>query len=155
MSEQQSHPRSWGPLIAAGGIAAVVLLGAVVWTVTTGRPSDLEAAAIEACEAQYAASGGPAILGGEVYEPSAFAEYYAVAQTHGEVPAPLEEVDADRRAQWDAAASAYEETGDGEVIVVWRLEDDTYRQCVLAASGGEIDPTEVVIEDLDAAAEAP
>lgn len=151
--EQESKPRTWVPLAAAAAVAGVVLIGAVGWSLLAGGPSEIEAAAIEACEAAYGETGGPAIVGGEVYETPEFADYYAVVETHGDVPVPLEDVTQETRDQWTQAAQRYEETGDGAVTVVWRLEGDAYRQCTLAVRGGEVDADAPMVTDLMIAGE--
>ena len=152
--EQEPKPRSWVPLVAAGGVAALALVGAVGWSVFAGGPSDLEAAAIEACEGAYVGTGGPAIVGGEAYETDEFADYYAVVETHGEVPVPLEDVPQQTRDQWEAAAAEYQETGDGSVVVVWRLEDDAYLQCALPVVDGAVDGGQPVVSELALADQA-
>lgn len=151
--EQEPKPRSWVPLAAAAAVAGVVLIGAVGWSLLTGGPSEVEAAAIEACEAAYGETGGPAIVGGEVYETPEFADYYAVVETHGEVPVPLEDVTQEQREQWAELGEQYEESGDGAVTVVWLLEDDAYRQCTLPVRSGEVDATAAVVNDLVIAGE--
>ncbi|GIG55432.1 hypothetical protein [Demequina activiva] len=151
--EPEPQPRSWVPLAAAGGVAGLVLIVAVGWSLVAGGPSAVEADAIEACEAAYDETNGSPILGGEVYETDEYADYYAVADTHGEVPVPLEDVSQAMREQWQDAADAYRETGDGAVVVVWRLEDDTYRQCALPVAGGTVDGSEAAVNDLVIASE--
>lgn len=147
------RPRTWVPVAAAGAVAAVVVIVAVAWTGLGARPSDVEAAAIEACEAAFARTNAPAIVGGEVYEPNEFRDYYAVVETHGEVPVALAEVAQEQLESWDRLAEQYEADGDGGIVVVWRLADDTYRQCALPVQGGNVDGSQARVSPLSVASE--
>jgi hypothetical protein len=154
MSEEQvRRTPSWGPFAAAAAVAVTVLVVAVGWTLLAGGPSDVEQQAIDACEAALEQTDAPAIVGGEVYETPEYADYYAVVETHGEVPVPLDEVAQEMRDQWAQAATAYQDSGDGAVIVVWRLEDDTYRQCALPVVAGAVDASQAAVNELAIASE--
>src|SRR5688572_25709235 len=136
----QNSPRTWIPLAAAGAIAALAVVGALVAFVLRGGPDEVEAAAIAACEAEYARGQGPAISAGEVLDPTQWRDYYRFVQEHGDVEVPLEELPAEAVAEWEGDAEAFGEGGAGTMVIVWKLENESYAQCAVPVSGGAIDP---------------
>lgn len=128
-SEPAERPRTWIPLVGAGAAAVLVLAIALSTMIFGDHLSDTEEATIQACEAEYAGTGGEPIYGGHVYVPPEMRDYYAVAETHGTVPEPLEEVSDEVLESWDAAGEQWVNTGTGPVVLVWRHEDDSYTQC--------------------------
>lgn len=137
-SESADRPRTWKPLAGAGAAAALVLAIALSTVVFGDNLSDTEEATIQACEAEYLPTEGVPILGGSIYVPAETRDYYAVAETHGEVPEPLEDVGEEVLERWDAAGDTWVDTGTGPVVLVWRHEDDTYSQCTVDFTAGEI-----------------
>lgn len=127
--EPADKPRTWKPLAGAGGAAVIVLAVALSTMFFGDQMSQTEEATIQVCEEEYAMVEGPPIYGGQVYVPAQMRDYYAVAETHGEVPEPLDEVADEVLAQWDAAGEQWVNTGVGPVVLVWRHDDDTYSQC--------------------------
>jgi len=132
------RPRAWWPVAAAAAIAVVVIVAAIATYALTSGPTEIEAEAIEACEAAHAAAGGPAIAAGDVYDPTELRDYYAVAETHGDVPVPLDDLPQATLDAWDATGERWQASGDGAMVVVWRLEDDSYAQCVVPVSDGSV-----------------
>src|SRR5690554_2159780 len=123
--EGADRPRTWKPLAGAAA-AAVLVLGIALSTVVFGdHLTDTEEATIKACEAEYARTDGVPVVGGNIYVPTETREYYAVAETHGEVPEPFGEVSDEVLALWDAAGQQWINSGAGPVVLVWRHEDDT------------------------------
>ncbi|WP_159448727.1 hypothetical protein [Demequina sp. NBRC 110053] len=147
----EPKPRTWLPLAGAGAAAVVVVGGSLVWSALGGGASPVEEAAIAACEAALDGTGSPAVQGGNVYEPPEWRDHYGVVETHGEVDTPLADLDAQRVGRYEAAAATYEEDGDGVLAVVWRLEGDTYRQCVVPVAGGEVDGSAATVGELTVA----
>lgn len=148
------RPRSWVPFVAAAAVGAVVLVGAILASVLTGGPDETEAAAIAACEAGHEASGDPEIVGGEIYDPSEWRDHYAVVETHAQVPTPLADLSAEAEAAFEARADDFAESGAGEIVVVWRLTDDSYRQCVAPVADGGVDPELAAVGPLQVRGEA-
>lgn len=147
-SSPAEKPRTWIPVIAAGSIAAVLVVVAA-WSAIFGqRLSEVQQDTITACEAAYAQTSGPDIAGGDVFEPPQMREYYTFAETHGEVPVPLAEVSDDVTDEWERAAKQYEDGGGGPVALVWRHADDTYSQCVVNFRGRHIDADSAVLGPL-------
>lgn len=128
-SHSGPRPGTWKPLAGAGAAAVLVLAIALSTAVFGDRLTDTEEATIEACEAEYARTDGVPIIGGNIYVPTETREYYAVAETHGEVPEPFGEVADEVLATWDAAGQQWINSAAGPVVLVWRHEDDTYSQC--------------------------
>lgn len=62
-------PRSWVPVAAAGAIAAVVLIAAVIWWIAGAGVSDEQQAGIVACEQFAIDEGLPEIVRGDVAGP--------------------------------------------------------------------------------------
>ncbi|MFV0634124.1 hypothetical protein [Demequina sp.] len=154
MSEDPGErPRTWLPVAGAAGIAVLFVVGALVWSALAGGASPAEQAAIVACEAALDKADAPAIVGGDVYESPEWRDYYAIAEAYGEVPVPLEEMDDAAVASWEDGARAYEEDGDGFIAIVWKLEDDTYRQCVLPVTDGEVATGGATVADVGIAQE--
>ncbi len=128
------RPRSWGPFAAAAAIGLLVLVGAVVAFVLAGGPDEQEAAVIAACEAEHAATDNPAIVSGQVYDPTQWRDHYGVAETHAEAP-PIESLSEQSESAQEALADVYRDTGDGDMIIVWRLDDDSFLQCTASVTG--------------------
>lgn len=147
-SHGADRPRTWKPLAGAGA-AAVVVLGIALSTIFFGdHLTDTEEQTIQACEAEFAHTDGVPILGGSIYVPTEMREYYAVAETHGEVPEPFGDVSEDVLAQWDAAGEQWVNSGVGPVVLVWRHEDDTYSQCNVDFTTAGVTPDSVQIGPL-------
>ncbi|MFV0285943.1 MAG: hypothetical protein ACK5IM_06065 [Demequina sp.] len=71
MSDSSSEaPRSWVPVAAAGGVALVVLIGAVIWWIAGAGVSDDQQVGIAACEQLAIEEGLPDIARGDVEGPS-------------------------------------------------------------------------------------
>lgn len=136
--EPAEKPRTWLPVIGAIGAGVLVLAIALSTVIFGDQLSDTQKATIEACEAEYLGSDRVPIYGGHVYVPPELREYYAVAETHGEVPEPLEDVPDTVLAEWEAAGERWVDTGSGPVVLVWRHEDETYTQCNVEFVAGEI-----------------
>ncbi|WP_084077096.1 hypothetical protein [Demequina sp. NBRC 110057] len=72
MSETPSEaPRSWAPVAAAGAVALIVIVGAVIWWIAGAGVSDEQKAGIEACERLAIDEDLPAISRGDVEGPDA------------------------------------------------------------------------------------
>ena len=110
--------------------------------------SDTEEATIEACEAEYARTDGTPIMGGNIYVPPEMRDYYAVAETHGEVPEPLGDVPEQVLDAWDAAGEQWVNSGTGPVVLVWRHEDDSYTQCSVDFTANGINANSVELGPL-------
>ncbi|WP_084105798.1 hypothetical protein [Demequina sp. NBRC 110056] len=151
--ESQPQRRTWLPIAGAGAVALVVVGGAVVWSAIGGGASPVEESAIAACEATLTEAQLGEILGGEVYEPGEWRDYYGVVETHGEADVPLADLDDASVETWEAAAASYEETGTGALAVVWRFEDDSYLQCVVPVADGVVDGSAAASGDLVIASE--
>lgn len=136
-SSPADRPGTWKPIAGAGAAAVVVLAVALSTMIFGDHLTETEEATIQACEAEYARTDGVPIVGGSIYVPAQMREYYAVAETHGEVPVPLDDVSDEVLAEWEAAGEAWVDTGTGPVVLVWRHEDDSYTQCAVefTASG--------------------
>ncbi|MDN4481052.1 hypothetical protein [Demequina muriae] len=143
------RPRTWLPLAAAGVVGAVVVAAAVVSFALGGGPDETEAAVIAACEAEYEATTGPAIVAGEIYDPTRWREHYAVVEEQADVPASLDDLSDDDVAAWDARAAAFEESGAGTMVIVWRLDDDAYAQCAVPVADGTVDAGLAVVGPLE------
>lgn len=127
--EPPERPRTWIPLVGAA-VAAVIVLAVALSTVFFGdHLSDTEESIIEACEAEYARTDGVPIFGGQVYVPPQMRDYYAVAETHGRVPQPLDDVPEKVLQEWEQAGEKWVDTGVGPVVLVWRHDNNTYTQC--------------------------
>ena len=145
-------PRTWIPL-AGAAVAAALVLGIALSTFVFGDDlTDTEKAMIETCEAEYVRTNGVPILGGNIYVPPEMRDYYAVAETHGEVPVPLDEVPAEVTDQWEDAAAHYVDTGAGTVVLVWRHEDDSYTQCAVDFTATGVDANSARLGPLEVAA---
>lgn len=146
------RPRTWFPLVGAAAAAVVVLAIALSTMAFGDKFTETEEATIGACEAAYATADGEPIVGGSIYVPAQMSDYYAVAETHGTVPEPLEDVPAEVLAEWDAAGERWVDSGDGPVVLVWRHEDDTYTQCTVEFVGNEIVENSAQLGPLEVAA---
>lgn len=148
-SEPAERPRTWIPLAGAGAAGALVLAIALSTVFFGDHLSDTEEATIQACEAEYAGTGGVPIYGGQVYVPPQMHDYYAVAETHGKVPQPLEDVSEQVVESWETAGEQWVDTGTGPVVLVWRHEDNTYTQCSVAFTANGIDSNSVELGPLE------
>lgn len=134
----QNRPRTWVPLAAAGAIAAVAVVGALVAFVLRGGPDDVEAAVITACEAEYARGDGSAIAAGEIFDPTEWREHYRLVQDFGEVVVPLDELPPAAVSDRERDAEVFAKDGAGTMVIVWRLEDQSYAQCAVAVAAGAV-----------------
>lgn len=128
-SEPAERPRTWMPIVGASAAALIVLAIALSTMIFGDHLTDTEEATIEACEAEFARTDGVPIKGGVVYVPPQMRDYYAVAETHGTVPEPLDDVPEEVLNAWEAAGEQWINSGTGPVVLVWRHEDDSYTQC--------------------------
>lgn len=143
------RPRTWFPLVAAGVIGVIVIVGAVVTFALGGGPDESEAAVIAACEAEYAESAGPAIVAGEIYDPTQWRDHYSIVEANADVATPLDDLPAEVSDAWQTRADVYEDTGIGSMVIVWRLEDDSYAQCTVPVADGTVDPDGAVTGPLE------
>ncbi|WP_062132060.1 hypothetical protein [Demequina aestuarii] len=147
--EPDDRPRTWVPLAAAAAVAAVVVAVAVVSFALGGGPDETEAAVIAACEAEYADTGGPAIVSGEIYDPTEWREHYAVVEEQADVPTPLGDLSDDAVAAWEARAESFVDSGVGTMVIVWLLEDDALAQCAVPVEDGAVDAQRAVVGSLE------
>lgn len=123
------------PIALAASIAAIVIVGALVVTVLTQRPSADEGAAVQACESAYADSGRDAgIVAGEVYTSdeaeslSALIEQQSLAAPEGlTTPEP------------------------GTVTVVWWLDSQEHLACTVEVADGTADASSAALVELSGA----
>lgn len=151
----EERPRTWIPLVAAGAAALLVLIGAVVAVNVGGGPDETEAAVIAACEEPQAQADDPEIVAGEIYDPTEWRDHYAVVETHADVPTPLADLSEEAERAREALAESYRESGDGAMVIVWRLADDSYRQCTAPVADGEVDAERASVGELEVAAMEP
>ncbi|MFW2513156.1 hypothetical protein ACNI3K_05205 [Demequina sp. SO4-13] len=147
---RDDRPRTWAPLVAAGAVGAVVVGVAVAAFALGGRPGETESAVIAACEAEQARGGGETVVAGDVYDPTGWRDYYAVAEASGEVATPLAEVEQDVIDRWEATADQFRADGEGVWVTVWLLDDDSYAQCTVPVMNGSVDAASAAVGPLEA-----
>ncbi|MGC4173863.1 hypothetical protein [Demequina sp.] len=147
------QPRTWLPLIIAGSIAVLVVLGATITHLLRADLSPEKQAAADACEAQYHAQNadGPGITGGDIYSAT---EWEALDARMVSLDLADEQTltgeQADAR---DSEAAALVSAGGDQMTVIWQLDDQSHAQCVADLQGGKV--TTVTVTSLAAPATSP
>lgn len=137
MTQPEEQPRTWLPLIIAGSIAAIVILGAITVHLLRSDLSPQKQAAANACEAEYKVQfpQGPGIVGGDIYAAS---EWRLLSETMvrlgylSEQQAAVTGEVADSR---DNAAAALATTGEDLMTVVWQRDDQSHATCIASTKG--------------------
>ena len=136
----EPRPRTWLPIALAAGIAALVIVGALVVTVLSQRLSPVESEAARACEDAFAASGSSAaITAGDIYVAADWRELEAFLEEQGLV------TDAPDAEALDAAVATLGDQGRDLVEVVWFLSDDTHLACTVELSDGTAEEESLVL----------
>lgn len=151
----EERPRTWLPIIIAGSLALLVVVGAVVTHLVRTDLEPAKRAAADACEAEYEAQfpDGPGIVGGDIYAATEWEALDATMVqlgylTQAQAAATGEQADArDHEAQTLAAA------GTETMTVVWQRDDQSHAQCVATVEDGTVTST-VVTELVEPATSA-
>lgn len=139
-------PRTWLPVIIAGCVALLVIVGALIAHAVRADLSPEKQAAADACEAEYKAQHpkGPGITGGDIFAATEWQELDARMVSLGvaqEQTLTGEQQDARDREAEDLVAS-----GGEKMTVVWQLNDESHAQCVAEMQDGKV--TSVTVTSL-------
>ena len=145
VTQPEEKPRTWMPLIIAGSIALLVIVGALTVHFVRADLSPQKRAAADACEAQYKTQfpGGPGIIGGDIYAAS---EWKALSETMvrlGYLSDKQAEVTGEQADALDSAAAALASAGKDELTVVWQRDDQSHATCVAKVTGESVDSVTV------------
>lgn len=153
MTEPEERPRTWLPLIIAGSIAALVVVGAIVTHLVRTDLEPEKRAAVKACEAEYKEQNpdGPAIIGGDIYSAIEWADLDATLVRLGY--AEDAELTGEQQDARDHEAESLVETGGDLMTIVWQLDDQSHTTCVAQVQDGTV--TSTTITDLVEPATSP
>ncbi len=152
-SEPVEPPRSWWPIAVAGGIALVVVIGAVVVSNLRQGYSAAEVSAVAVCEDAYGARAAagepqPTIQAGDVYRASAWRDYYGLLRQQGVLDTPVQDLPSDQVQALDGEAAALAAAGADHIAVVWWLATEEHLVCEVDVNGDVADPTTVNLHPL-------
>jgi hypothetical protein len=131
-------PRTWLPLIIAGCVALLVVVGALIAHAVRSDLSPEKQAAVTACEAEYKTENpdGPGITGGDIYAATEWQDLDARMVSLGlaeEQTLTGEQTDARNREAEDLVAA-----GGEKMTVIWQLNDESHAQCVADLQDGKV-----------------
>ena len=137
MTQPEEKPRTWVPLIIAGSVALLVVVGAIVVHLLRSDLSPQKRAAADACEAQYEAQlpNGPGIIGGDIYAASEWRLLSDTMVRLGYLSEKQAEVTGEMADARDNAAAALATAGEDEFTVVWQRDDQSHATCVAHTEG--------------------
>lgn len=144
MTESAPQPRTWLPLIIAGSIAGLVIVGAVVTHLVRADLAPEKEAAVAACEAAYDEQfpDGPGIIGGDIYSAT---EWQALNETMVRLgyadDAELTGEEADAR---DHEAAGLVADGKDVMTVVWQRDDQSHATCIAELEDGAVTSATIV-----------
>ena len=145
MTQPEEKPRTWMPLVIAGSVALLVVVGAIVVHLVRADLSPQKRAAADACEAAYETQfpTGPGIIGGDIYAAS---EWRLLSETMvrlGYLSAEQAEVTGEVADARDNEAAALATAGQDQMTVVWQRDDQSHATCVANVSGETVVSTTV------------
>lgn len=144
-TDANEPPRSWLPLAIAGGVALLVVVGAIVGHALRTELGPDKQAAVAACEAAYAARGTadsrpPGIVGGDVFAANEWRGLHATLDSLGYLADSERNLTGEQKSAQDDAADALITAGKQRITIVWQLDDESHAQCVANLANGAVVP---------------
>ena len=138
-------PRSWLPLLIAGGITVLVIVGAIVGHALRTQLGPDKQAAVTACEQAYQARGTtdsrpPGILGGDVFAANEWRDLDSTLKNLGYLPDSELNLTGEQQSAKDDAADVLITAGKQRITIVWQLDDESHAQCVANLANGVVVP---------------
>ena len=135
------------PLIVAGTIAVLVVVGAITTHLIRSDLSPQKRAAADACESHYKSEfpDGPGIVGGDVYSASEWRDLDAALVRLGATRAAT--LTGEQISAKDDAVAVLVSGGGDTMTVIWQRNDESHAQCVADLKGDAV--THVTISQLE------
>jgi len=157
VTEPTEQPRTWLPLIIAGSIGGLVIVGAIVTHLVRTDLSPEKELAATTCEAAYEDlfPEGPGIIGGDIYSAT---EWQPLEDTMVRLGyAEDEELSGEEIDARDHEAAQLVDSGKDVMTVVWQRDDQSHATCVAELDDGAVTSTtvtELVTSDTSASPSA-
>ena len=141
----EERPRTWLPLVIAGSLALLIVVGAIATHVLRTDLTPEKRAAADACEAEYEAQfpDGPGIVGGDIYAATQWQEVDDTMVRLGYLTEEEAAVTGEVADARDHEAESLAAAGTQTMTVVWQRDDESHAQCVAQMQDGSVTSTTI------------